>query len=172
MLIGKLEIKQYLVVFVVVVVQLSSYVRLFVTPWTAARQASLSLTISGVCSSSCSLHWQCHPAISSSGTLFSFCPQSFWASGTFPINHLGNTRDLLRKIGNIKGAFHLKRSTVKYKSCRDLVDYAEKAMAPHSSTLAWKNPMNRGRWWAALHVVAQSRRRLKWLSSSSSSIFR
>ena len=28
----------------------------------------------GVCSSSCPLHWWCHPAILSSDTLFSFCP--------------------------------------------------------------------------------------------------
>ena len=32
--------------------------------------------------SSCPLHRWCHPAISSSGALFSFCPQSFPASGT------------------------------------------------------------------------------------------
>ena len=38
--------------------------------------------------SSCPLHWWCHPAISSSGALFSFCPQSFPASGTFPMNQL------------------------------------------------------------------------------------
>ena len=94
----------------------------------------------GVCSSSCSLHRQCHPAISSSGTLFSFCPQFFCASGTFPMSCLGNTRYLLRKIGNIKGTFHLKMSTVKDKNCRDLVDALEKAMASHSSTLAWKLP--------------------------------
>ena len=31
----------------------------------------------------------------------------------------------------------------------------EKAMAPHSSTLAWKNPMDRGAWWAAVHGVAK-----------------
>ena len=41
-----------------------------------------------VCPSSCPLHWRCHPAISSSDTLFSFCPQSFPASGTFPISQL------------------------------------------------------------------------------------
>ena len=29
-------------------------------------------------------------------------------------------------------------------------------MAPHSSTLAWKNPMNRGAWWAAVHGVSKS----------------
>ena len=42
----------------------------------------------GVCPSSCSLHWWCCPAISSSDTLFSFCPQFFPASETFPISHL------------------------------------------------------------------------------------
>ena len=37
---------------------------------------------------------------------------------------------------------------------------SEKAMAPHSSTLAWKNPMDGGAWWAAVHGVAKSRTRL------------
>ena len=92
----------------------------------------------------------------------------------------------------------------------------EKAMATHSSTLAWKisrrslvgcspwdheesdttgrlhfhfslscigegngnplqyscleNPRDRGAWWAVVYGVAQSRTRLKWLSSSSSSM--
>ena len=32
-----------------------------------------------------------------------------------------------------------------------------------------ENPRNRGAWWAAVYGVAQSRTRLKWLSSSSSS---
>ena len=31
---------------------------------------------------------------------------------------------------------------------------------PHSSTLAWKNPMDGGAWWAAVHGVAKSRTRL------------
>ena len=35
-------------------------------------------------------------------------------------------------------------------------------MATHSSTLAWKNPMNRGAWWAAVHGIATSR---TWLSN-------
>ena len=39
-----------------------------------------------VCPSSCPLHWWCHPAISSSDAVFSFCPQSFPASGTFPVS--------------------------------------------------------------------------------------
>ena len=36
----------------------------------------------------------------------------------------------------------------------------EKAMAPHSSTLAWKIPLGGGAWWAAVHGVAMSRTRL------------
>ena len=41
-----------------------------VTPWTEARQASLSLTISQSWASSCPLHRWCYPAISSSGAIF------------------------------------------------------------------------------------------------------
>ena len=37
----------------------------------------------GVCSNSCPLSWWCHPAISSSVIPFSFCLQSFPASGFF-----------------------------------------------------------------------------------------
>ena len=38
----------------------------------------------GVCSNSCPLNRWCHPIISFSVTLFSFCLQSFPASGSFP----------------------------------------------------------------------------------------
>ena len=43
--------------------------------------------------SSCPLHWWCHPATSSSDTLFSFCPQSFPASRTFPMSRLFPSND-------------------------------------------------------------------------------
>ena len=33
-------------------------------------------------------------------------------------------------------------------------------MAPHSSTLAWKNPMDSRAWWAAVHGVTKSQTRL------------
>ena len=36
----------------------------------------------------------------------------------------------------------------------------EKAMAPHSSTLAWKTPWTEGPGWAAVHGVAKSQTRL------------
>ena len=41
-----------------------------------------------VCSNSCPLSRWCHPAISFSVAPFSSCPQSFPASGSFPVNHL------------------------------------------------------------------------------------
>ena len=41
----------------------------------------------------------------------------------------------------------------------------EKEMATHSSVLAWRIP-GMGAWWAAVYEVAQSRTRLKRLSSS------
>ena len=58
-------------------VQLLSCVWLFVTPWTVAHQASLSVTNSWSSSS----RW-CHPIISSSVVPFS-CLQSFSALGSF-----------------------------------------------------------------------------------------
>ena len=72
--------------FVVVVPSLSC-VWLFVTPWTAACQASLSFTISW---SFVQIPWSwwCHPTISSSVVPFSSCPQSFSASGSFPVSWL------------------------------------------------------------------------------------
>ena len=58
------------------------------TPWTAACQASLSLTISQSLPKFmfiASVMWWSHL---SSDALFSFCPQSFPALGTFPTSHL------------------------------------------------------------------------------------
>ena len=57
-------------------VQSLSRVQLFATSWTAACQASLSITNSGVHSNSCPSSQWCHPAISSSVVPFSSCPQS------------------------------------------------------------------------------------------------
>ena len=56
---------------------------LFVTLWTAACQASLSTNTQS--SNSCPLSQWCHPTISSSVIPFSSCPQSFQASGSFPM---------------------------------------------------------------------------------------
>ena len=44
--------------------------------------------------------------------------------------------------------------------CNSQHNLPEKAMAPHSSTLAWKNTIDRGAWQAAVHGVMKSRTRL------------
>ena len=41
-----------------------------------------------VCPNSCPLNWWCHPTISSSVALFSFCLQSYPGSGSFPVSWL------------------------------------------------------------------------------------
>ena len=68
-----------------VVVQLPSHAWLFATSWTAACPCLSPPP--GVCPSSCPLNGRCHPTISSS-VIFSFCPQSFPASGSFPMSQL------------------------------------------------------------------------------------
>ena len=68
-------------------VQFLSCVQLFATPWTAAPHASLSPT-PRVYSNSRPLSRWCHPAISSSVVLFSSCPQSLLALGSFPMSQL------------------------------------------------------------------------------------
>ena len=65
-------------------VQSLSHIQLFMTPWTAACQASLSITNSWSLHKLMSLSLWCHPAISSSVVPFSSCLQSFLASGSFP----------------------------------------------------------------------------------------
>ena len=60
-------------------VQLHSGVRLFATPWNAARKAAKP----GVHSDSCPSSQWCYPAISSSVVPFSSCPQSLPASESF-----------------------------------------------------------------------------------------
>ena len=67
-------------------VQLLSRVQLFLTPWTAACQASLSSPSPRACSNSCPPSRWCHPTISSSVVPFSPHLQSFRASGSFPVS--------------------------------------------------------------------------------------
>ena len=72
-------------------VQLLSCVQLFVTPGTAARQASLSITNSRSSPNPMSIESLvdgCYPTISSSVVLFSSCLQSFPASESFPMSPL------------------------------------------------------------------------------------
>ena len=68
-------------------VQLLSHVWLFATPWTAARQGSLSITNFWSLPKLMSLTQWCHPTISSSVVPFS-CPLCFPALGSFQMGQL------------------------------------------------------------------------------------
>ena len=67
-------------------VQSLSHVRLFATPWIAARQAPCLSPTPRACSNSCPSSQWCHPTISSSVVPFSSCLQSFTASGSFQMS--------------------------------------------------------------------------------------
>ena len=69
-------------------VQLLSHVQLFVTLWTAAHQAPLSLTVSWSLPKFMSSELVIPSNISSSVAPFSFCLQSFPASGSFLMSRL------------------------------------------------------------------------------------
>ena len=55
-------------------------------------------------------------------------------------NRTGKTRDLFKKIRDTKRTFHAKMGLIKDRNGMDPTEAAEKAMATHSSTLAWKTP--------------------------------
>ena len=68
---------------------IANHIHLFVTPWTAVCQASLSFFQYLPRFAQIHVHWvgdATQPVISSSAALFSFCLQSFLASGSFPMN--------------------------------------------------------------------------------------
>ena len=90
-------------------VQSLSLVRLFVTPRIAARQASLSITISRSYSDSCPSSPWCHPAISSSVVPFSSCLQAFPVSGSFQMRMKSIGASALASVisMNIQGWFPL-----------------------------------------------------------------
>ena len=73
-----------------------SYLVVFNHLWPHGLQNTRPLCCSPspkVCPSSCPLLQRCHPAISSFDALFSFCPQSFPASGTFLMSRLFTSDD-------------------------------------------------------------------------------
>ena len=73
-------------VFYFISVQSLSCVQPFAILWTAARQASLSITNSWGSLKLMSSSGSCHPTISSSVVPFSSCLQSFPASGSFQVS--------------------------------------------------------------------------------------
>ena len=67
-------------------VQSFSCVWLYATWWTAARQASLSVTSSSSLFKPMSIQWWCHSTISCSAVPFSSCLLSFPKSGSFQMS--------------------------------------------------------------------------------------
>ena len=120
-------------------VQSLSRVQLFVTPWIAARQASLSIT-----NSRSSLRLTSIKSVMPSSHLilccpFSSCPQSLPASDSFPMSQL------FAWGGQSTGVWALASFLPKKSQGWSPLEWTgwislEKAMAPHSSTLAWKIP--------------------------------
>ena len=100
---------------VVVVFQLLSHVRLFATPWTAARQASLSFTISWSL-----LRLMSIESVMPSNHLilcytFSFCPQTFPASGSFPMSQF------FISGGHDSGIICISSAYLRYKHLHEMV---------------------------------------------------
>ena len=135
-------------------VQPTSQVQLFATPWTAAHQASLSLTVSWsllkpgnstVKESSCNAG---DPGLvpgpgRSPGEGIGFPLQYSWA---FLVAQM------------VKNLPALQETWVQSLGWEDPL---EKGMATHSRILAWRIPMNRGEspwtaWWATVHGVTKS----------------
>ena len=67
-------------------VQLLSHVRLFITHGLQHARLPCPSPTPRICSNSYPLSWWCHSIISSSVVPFSSCPQSFPASGSFPVS--------------------------------------------------------------------------------------
>ena len=93
-----------------------------------------------VCPISCPLHQWCHPALSFSGAPFSFCPQSFPASGTFPMSWLfssGNQNTGASALTSvlpmsIQGWFPLRLTSLIFLLCKGL-------SGVFSSTTVWRH---------------------------------
>ena len=93
-----------------------------------------------VCPGSCPLHWWCHPAISFSDASFSFCPQSFPASGSFPISQLFASGD--QNTGASASTSILPMSIQSWFPLRltGLISFLSKGLsAVFSSTIFWRH---------------------------------
>ena len=98
-----------------------------VTPWTAARLASLSITNSQSLLRHTSIESRCHPTMSSSVVPFSSFLQSFPASGSFS----NKSALCIRCPKYWSFSFNISPSNE---------HPVEKKMATHSSNLAWRIP--------------------------------
>ena len=122
--------------FKIIVIQSPSWVWLFVNPWTAARQASLSFTISQLKLMSIELVMPSNHLILV--TPFSSCPKSFPVSESFPVSQLfksgGQSIEASASVlpMNIQGRFPLRLT--------GLVSLLSKELSRvFSNTTVWKH---------------------------------
>ena len=91
-----------------------------------------------VCPSSCPLHQWCHPIMPSSVTLFSFCLQSFPASGFFPVSQVFASGGL--SIGTSVSVSVLPKSIQGRFPLIDLISLLSKWFSRvFTSTTVWKH---------------------------------
>ena len=110
-----------------------------------------------VCQSSCPLNMWCHPIISSSAIPFSSCPQSFPASGSFPISWLFTSGDL--SIGASALVFPISGGSLvktQLANVGDMDSIPKSGRSPGGGDdnplqyACLENPMDRGAWRAAV----------------------
>ena len=99
-------------------VQSLRWVWLFVTLWTAAYQASLSITNSRSLLK-CPLSWWCHPTISSSVVPFSSGLQSFPSSVSFPMSQFSTSGG--QSIGLSAAASNEYSGLITLRKTRDMI---------------------------------------------------
>ena len=117
-----------------------SRVQLFATPWTTVHQASLSITNSQSLFKLMSLSRWLHPIISSSVVPFSSCPQSFPASGSFPMSQLFQSGG--QSIGVSASAYVLPISIQDWFSLEwtDWISFQSKGLSRvFSKTTVWRH---------------------------------
>ena len=128
-----------------IIVQLLSCVWLFATHGLQHSRSPCPLPSPEVCPSLCPLHGWCHPASSSSYTLFFFCPQSFPASRTFPMSLLFASGDqntgastwaslVAQSVKNLPAMWQTWVWSLGWE------DPLERGMATYSNILAWRIP--------------------------------
>ena len=94
----------------------------------------------GVCSNSRALSLWCHPTISFSVTPFSFCPQSFPASGSFPVSQIFASGGQILELQLQHQSFQWILGLISFKTdCFDFLAVQGKQVSQvFSRTTVWK----------------------------------